>query len=65
MSAAFVREPEIHQQDPAAGFPHHVARFDVAVQKSRGMDRRRGLADVDADQRRLRCAERALGVDQL
>ena len=47
--AVFVREPEIHQQDPAALLAHHVAGLDVAVEKSGGVDRAGRPADVDAD----------------
>ena len=45
----FVRESEIHQQDPAALLAHDVAGLDIAVDESRGMDRADRPADVDAD----------------
>ena len=63
--AVFVREPEIHQQDPAALLAHHVAGFDVAVEKSGGVDGAGSAADVDADERGFARAHRALRRDEL
>ena len=64
-AAVFVREPEIHQQDPAALLAHHVAGLDVAVEKAGGMHRADGAADLDADERRFARAGRALPGDEL
>ena len=60
----FVREAEIHQQDPAALLAHHVAGLDVAVEKSRGVNRTDRPADVDADQRRFARTHRTLRGEQ-
>ena len=49
----FVRESEIHQQDPAAILAHHVAGLDVAVEKSRRVHRPGCPADVDSDKCRF------------
>ena len=57
---AGVREPEVHQQDPAALLAHHVAGLDVAVDESRGMDCARCPADVEPDQRGFAWAKGAL-----
>ena len=60
-----VREAKVHQEDPAALLTHHVAGFDVSMEKSRGVHRAGRAADVDADHRRLARAHRALRRDQI
>ena len=64
-STVFVCESEIHQEDPAALLAHHVAGFDVAVEKPGGMHRAGRAADVNADQRCFARAHRALRGDDL
>ena len=55
-----MREPEVHQQDPAALLAHHVAGLDVAVDEPGGVDRARRPADVHPDQSGLPRAKGAL-----
>ena len=47
---AFVGESEIHQQDPAALFPHHIAGLDIAVEESCRVYGANRPADIDADE---------------
>ena len=55
-----VREPEVHQQNPATLFAHDVAGLDVPVQKTGGVNRACGAADVDGDERRFAGAHRTV-----
>ena len=62
---AFVGEPEVHQQDPAALLAHDVAGLDVAVDESRGMHRSHRPADVDPDERGFPRAQGTLTAQEL
>ena len=57
--------PEVHQHDASTVLPHHVLRFDVAVNESFAVNFGKGAADIDPDERRLLCAERSVFREML
>ena len=65
ISLVLVTGAEIHQDDAAAFLAHDVAGGYIAVQQSGTVHGRQGLAQIDADRRRLPRAERPLLLDDL
>ena len=64
LDPAFEGESEVHQQDSATLLAHHVARLDVAVEQSHGVNGADRPADVDDDEGRLARAQRTLRGEQ-
>ena len=56
---------EIHQHHPPATLAENIARLDVAVQQSGGVDGRQGAGHVNADEQRLLGAEHAVARQDL
>src|SRR5437667_431319 len=51
---------EVHEDNPSAPAAHDVLSFDVTVDNSGPVNRRESTAEIDPDERRFACAERAL-----